>query len=197
MDNWICIRRPIALYGLAGNPPHRGHWACVDALVDAGFKVLIVPSFAHAFGKDMAPFETRTRWLREASLDFSASDACLVLPIEQDIAAGKVPGERVYSIEVLDRARAIFGGVVRLAMGPDNADPATFGRFHEAKRIEAEYGLAIVPEVDGVRSTLIRESIGSGGVTPAQLEQWVGRRIAPEVARHFYVEPQARREAKP
>lgn len=185
MNDWLSLDAPIAVYGLAGNPPHRGHWKCVEDLVRRGFKVAIAPSFAHAFGKDMAPFKTRVQWLSKAAVDFDASPSCFVWPIEEEIAAGKPAGSRVYSIDVLERARRDFGGAPRLAVGPDNADEAIFGLFHEAERIVSEFGLVVVPEVAGARSTMIRQGLASHELGGEALVFLVGASIAEEVSMRF------------
>ena len=185
MNNWLNLGLPVAVYGLAANPPHRGHWACVEALVEKGFKVAMVHSFAHAFGKNMAPFGTRVEWLRQAAVDFKVSSSCLIWPIEEEVSLMKKAGDRVYSIEILDCARSRFGGVVKLAVGPDNAEESIFSRFHSSERIRSEYGLIVVPEVEGVRSTVIRERIISNRFEQDELSNWIGTSIAEEVSLHF------------
>lgn len=177
--------RPIALYGLAGNPPHRGHWACVRNLAAEGYFVLVAPSFAHAFGKRMAPFDLRVRWLREAGEEFGALGDNAEVWEEERVAAREVPeGQPIYSIDMLARAQKIFGRAPRLAVGPDNMDPEVFKRFHESARIAAEFGLAPLAEAENTRSTQIREALASG-CADAFLSERVGRRIAPSVAEFF------------
>lgn len=177
--------RPLALYGLAGNPPHRGHWACVRKLADQGYFVLVAPSFAHAFGKRMAPFELRARWLREAGEEFGALGAHAEVWEEEGAVAREIPeGQPIYSIDMLERAEKIFSRAPRLAVGPDNLDPEVFKRFHESARIAAEFGLAPLVEAENTRSTQIREALASG-CGEEFLRERVGRRIAPSVAKFF------------
>jgi nicotinate-nucleotide adenylyltransferase len=178
--------RPLALYGLAGNPPHAGHWACVAELASRGYGVLVAPSFSHAFGKRMAPFELRVRWLAEAGREFEAlGPNAWVWDEERRVAEGKGESGVVYSIDMLARAREIFGRAPVLAVGPDNADPAVFGRFHQHERIAAEFGVEFLPELGSSRSTLIRNHLAEGNGCDAKLRLWVGDSIAQSVANHF------------
>ena len=174
-----------ALYGLAGNPPHNGHWSCVQALADRGYHVLVVPSFSHAFGKEMAPYELRLDWLRQARKDFGLDYRCEIWDVEQALAKGRPQGARIYSIDVLLAARATFGHSPELAIGPDNAEPAVFNRFHEAARIREDFGVVVLPETAHVRSTSIRAKLSQEGVVDAELIAWVGASIADEVAKYF------------
>lgn len=58
----------VALYGGSFNPPHVAHvlvatWAlCTNRFAE----VRVIPALGHAFGKDLAPFETRVRMLEAA-----------------------------------------------------------------------------------------------------------------------------------
>jgi nicotinate-nucleotide adenylyltransferase len=177
--------RPLALYGLAANPPHRRHWDCVKWLVERGFNVLVAPSFAHAFGKDMAPFEQRARWLEEAGQEFEAlgAHAC-VWTREREVAQSKPLGQAVYSIEMLDEARQEFGQAPRLAIGPDNGVKEVFAKFRSHERILSEFGVIAMPNREGDRSTAIRDRLRHEGAG-AWLAGEVGHSIAPSVARHF------------
>lgn len=182
----ISAGRPLALYGLAANPPHRGHWSCVRDLAARGYFVLVAPSFAHAFGKNMAPFELRSRWLREAGAEFGAlGDHARVWEEEREAAAGRPAGSPVYSIEMLERALELFGRPPRLAMGPDNLDPMVFARFHQSERIASDFGLVALAESEAVRSTQIRAALAAGEAGGEFLSHSVGRAIAASVADFF------------
>lgn len=58
--------KTMVYFGSAFNPPHLGHMQCLQYLVGQPgvAKVLAGPSKAHAYGKDMAPFETRVALTR-------------------------------------------------------------------------------------------------------------------------------------
>ncbi len=64
--------RRVALFGGSFNPPHLGHtmvttWALTTCPVD---EVWWVPTFDHAFGKDLAPFDDRLALCRLAARHF-------------------------------------------------------------------------------------------------------------------------------
>lgn len=65
----------IALYGGSFNPPHLGHQlACAVALASARpaiDEVWMVPTFQHAFGKPLAPFDDRYAMCEEAARVFA------------------------------------------------------------------------------------------------------------------------------
>lgn len=178
-DGWV-------LYGLAGNPPHAGHWSCVRQLLDLRRRVIVAPSYAHAFGKAMAPFETRLRWLEAARVDFGLdSGRVIVWSAEARVAAGRPEGASVYSIEMLRLAEYEFGGSVALAVGPDNADLAVFSRFREHEAIARDHGLVVLSETPGIRSTMIRQRLLDGLLGVEELSALVGPAIAPSVMRYF------------
>lgn len=179
----------MALYGLAANPPHARHWACVKWLVAQGFDVLIVPSFAHAFGKEMAPFEQRADWLESAGREFEAlGPSAWVWTREREVAYAKPPGRSVYSIDMLEAALMEFGRAPKLAIGPDNAAVEVFAKFNSHERILAEFGVVAMPERDGDRSSDIRQRLSAEGDGP-WLDQEVGASIARSVASYFAPKP--------
>lgn len=175
-----------ALYGLASNPPHAGHWACVRQLLDLGRNVLVAPSYAHAFGKEMAPFETRLTWLEEARHDFGLDcERVIVWRAEAIVAMRQLNAGPIYSIEMLRYAQEQYGGNVALALGPDNAATSVFSRFHQHDAIAREHGLVVLKETAGVRSTIIRKKIIDGTMSVKELSSFVGPTIAPSVFQYF------------
>lgn len=72
----------VAVFGGSFDPPHAGHLLALSYLRGvAGFdRVLVVPVFAHAFDKDLAPFEHR---MRMCELGFAHLSGVEVSPIEQ------------------------------------------------------------------------------------------------------------------
>lgn len=62
------VKRRVALYGGSFNPPHQCHvlvatWVLCRGGVD---EVWLLPALGHAFGKELASFETRCRMLEVA-----------------------------------------------------------------------------------------------------------------------------------
>jgi nicotinate-nucleotide adenylyltransferase len=62
----------VLVFGGSFNPPHLAHTlAVVAAMAQAPFeKVLVIPTYAHAFAKTLAPFEDRLAMCRLAFADF-------------------------------------------------------------------------------------------------------------------------------
>lgn len=184
------LRKETALYGLAANPPHVGHWACVKNLVERGYNVLVVPSYSHAFGKKMAPYELRVEWLKKSGAEFGAlSERAKVWCVEDVLAKAKSYVEPIYSVEVLRAAREEFGGVVRLALGPDYLDGALLSNFRNASEIMDDFGVVHVPSAGNIRSTIIRDLIAGG---KADLSEHVGLEISQSVSDFFVSQAQAK-----
>ena len=64
-------RRRVALFGGAFNPPHLAHLFTVQYLLSREDidEVWVMPSYRHAFGKEMAPYATRVKMLKECFID--------------------------------------------------------------------------------------------------------------------------------
>ena len=170
----------VAVYGLAGNPPHAGHWECVKYLINQGFKVLITPSYSHAFGKTMAPFDLRVKWLSESGRDFPGyRKHFLVWDVEKRLYFGAP----VYSINILDFLRKETGVSGVLAIGPDNAVADVFAKFKNSSRISSEYGVVVTPEIPNVRSTWIRQQITEG--KGSELSALISDKIIREVVDYY------------
>lgn len=174
-----------ALYGLAGNPPHRGHWGCVRGLVEAGYFVVVSPSAGHAFGKRMAPYAQRVEWARMGLEEF-----CSDLRGRYELWDGeerlrqRMGAQAVYSIDVLRELAALHPmRELKLAVGPDNAIPEVFEKFKEHQSIVRDFGLVALEEQDAKRSTHLRELMerlrlsGSADLLE-ELEKSVGARVA-------------------
>lgn len=74
----------VALYGGSFNPPHVGHvltvvWAMSIGVVD---RVLVVPTYRHAFAKDLASFDDRMRMCELAMGMFPGVE---ISPVEAEI----------------------------------------------------------------------------------------------------------------
>lgn len=174
-----------ALYGLAGNPPHKGHWGCVRELAQAGYFVIVSPSAAHAFGKRMAPYAQRVSWARMGLEEFCADlSGRVALWDGEERLRERLGADAVYSIDALrELAPQWPEHHLELAVGPDNADPAVFKKFKDSQAILSEFGLVALSEQDARRSTQIRELMrelqASGSAElRAELERCVGRSVA-------------------
>jgi nicotinate-nucleotide adenylyltransferase len=131
-------------------------------LSTAGFdRVLVVPVFAHAFGKELAPFEHRVAMTRLAMQDV---DRALVSTIEQELGT---PSRTIRTVESLREIHPEWD--CRLVVGADVlAETAGWEAFDELVRQAPLYVLgragvthpeappSVLPEVS---STDVRERL--------------------------------------
>jgi nicotinate-nucleotide adenylyltransferase len=103
----------LGLFGGSFNPPHVGHvLAAVYTLsVAAVDKVLVVPVYRHAFGKELAAFEERVALCK---LAFQCIDGAVISEIERDLP---VPSRTLRTLEALERVYP--GDGFRLIVGSD------------------------------------------------------------------------------
>ena len=172
-------KRQLVVYGAAFNPPHLGHFDAVRQLLDHFEQVLVVPSFSHAFGKQMARFEDRLAMTQKL---FQHEDPQRV--IVSDLERALNHGGTVYTYDVLVQVQQLFGFAAPFAVGPDNAIPEVWQRFRRHADIEKDFGLVVVEAKTPVRSTLVRNRIAEGCVTFDKLAQWVGPEVAGYILDH-------------
>ena len=156
----------IGVYGGSFNPPHVGH-AMVAAWLrwtDQVDEVWLVPTWQHAFGKELAPFHLRVAMCEAL--------ACQVGAFVRVCTVERERGGVSYTIDTLRRlADAHPGADVRLVVGADNLALAPKWRAWDA--IEREFkpivvGRAGVGDIDGapsfpaVSSTDVREALAGG-----------------------------------
>lgn len=185
MSSALLEKKPktMALYGFAANPPHRGHWDCVRQLLARVDHVLVAPSGAHAFGKQMAPGARRLDWAQKGAKDFLTPEELDRVTIwDGELRLAKTKSV-VYSIDALELALAERGLRAVLALGPDNAKRETFERFKDWKRIEKDFGVIEVRERELIRSTQIRKWIRAGDGDSVRLA--VGPAAASDVMAWF------------
>lgn len=156
----------VAVYGGSFNPPHVGHamvasWLLWTERVD---EVWLLPSFAHPFGKQVAPFEDR--------LAMCEALAGLLGPRVRVCAIERRMPTPSFTIDTLRRlAQEHPDATLRLVLGADNAPDLPKWKDWEA--IESGFAPILVgrqgwptPEgaVDfpGVSSTEVRSRLATG-----------------------------------
>ena len=174
----------IALYGGSFNPPHVGHvmvasWVLWTGRAD---QVWWTPCFAHPFGKELAPFSERVRWLEMLLDEHRGMQVCRV---ESELSG------TTYTVDVLDCLAARHPNAsFRLLLGSDNL--ASLHRWKESQRLVDSYAPIIVGRVGypceqdtvefpGVSSTEVRDRLATG----RSVDHLVPARIRAEV-RGFY-----------
>lgn len=105
----------IAVYGGSFNPPHLAHqMACLAVLeTEAVDRILMVPCYRHAFGKELAPYQDRLEMCRLAAALFGG--LVEVSTIESELGEGE---NRTYHTLVALAAREP-GAAFRLLVGAD------------------------------------------------------------------------------
>lgn len=120
----------VALFGGSFDPPHVGHVLAVAyVLATGGFdRVLVVPVFAHAFDKELSPFEHRVQM---ALLAFAEMPKVTVSTVEAELGT---PSRTLRTIQHLQKEHPDFR--LRLVVGADvlEAKDQWFG-FDEVARL--------------------------------------------------------------
>ncbi len=150
----------IGVLGSAFDPPTRGHLDVMQQVAGQVDRLLLVPSAAHAFAKQMTPFLQRVAMLERLLADIELSVPVTICTLEQQLLAC-TPEHPVYTYDLLDalaqqyreRDEAVELVFVR---GPDNAAPETWSRFYRAAEIEQRWQLFTASERLAVRSSSVR-----------------------------------------
>lgn len=105
----------LAVYGGSFNPPHLAHqMACLAVLetqrVD---RILMVPCYRHAFGKDLAPFDDRVEMCRMAAALFGG--LVEVSTVESELGEGE--SRTYHTLQALAARQP--GASFRLLVGAD------------------------------------------------------------------------------
>ncbi|MDD1779707.1 nicotinate-nicotinamide nucleotide adenylyltransferase [Enterovibrio sp. ZSDZ35] len=160
------LPQKIAIFGSAFNPPTLGHLSVIERLSHFD-KVFLVPSFAHAWGKQMADFDKRCHWVSMFINDVSCTNVELCTD-EQALDAGN----SVTTWALLNHLQETYPNAeLTFVIGPDNF--LKFSKFYKAEEILSKWAVLACPETVPVRSTQIRESLEKGesieGLTTASL----------------------------
>ncbi|WP_158162523.1 nicotinate-nicotinamide nucleotide adenylyltransferase [Grimontia hollisae] len=149
------LRQHIAIFGSAFNPPSLGHLSVVKRLGHFD-RVLLVPSFAHAWGKKMVDFDKRCEWVEIFIQDANCSN--LALYREEEFLSGK---GTVTTWALLNHIQQQYpNSDLTFVLGPDNL--LNFSKFHKSAEILRRWNVLACPETLPVRSTIIRERLLAG-----------------------------------
>lgn len=156
------VTRRVALYGGSFDPPHTAHvlaatWVLCRAPVDA---LWLIPAYAHAFGKAMAPFDERAAMLRLAMAHLGPS--VRVDPIEATLA------QPSYTVQTVDALRQREPGTrFTWLMGTDAY--AERERWHDFARLDSMVDLLLVgrdgqPDPEGAEVPVHLPAIASSDI---------------------------------
>lgn len=173
----------IALYGGAFNPPHAGHAQVIIEASAQARRVLVAPSFRHPYGKRMADYELRLKWLE--SIVEHVQPLCHAevhaIRIEQEVARN-VEGP-IYSYTLLAHladSLAIDGKRIALVVGQDVA--LQLPTFYRGAELLERFSILCVEEKIQVHSTAIRERLALGEPLPSQ---WLAPGMNPVNYDHY------------
>ena len=146
----------IAIFGSAFNPPSLGHKSVIDSLAHFD-KILLVPSIAHAWGKEMLDFDTRCQ-LVEAFISDLLLDQVELSLVEKGLFT---PGESVATYAVLSQLQKQHPEAeLTFVIGPDNF--FKFSSFYKSDEITERWSVMACPEKVKIRSTDIRHALQNG-----------------------------------
>ncbi len=153
--------RKIAIFGSAFNPPTLGHKSVIESLTHFD-NVLLVPSYAHAWGKKMLDFDLRCQMVNHFISDLAQSNVRLSR-MEEELYC---PGESVTTYALLEELeRTIPSAELTFIVGPDNF--YKFNQFYLSEAITRRWSIMVCPEKISVRSTLVRSKLAQGEAVTA------------------------------
>ena len=147
----------IAVFGSAFNPPSLGHKSVIESLTHFD-RVLLLPSIAHAWGKDMLDYTLRTQLVDAFISDLNMTNVARSEIEELLLAPAKEP---VTTYAVLDALQARNPSAeLTFVIGPDNL--FNFDKFYNAKEVLSRWSVMACPETVAIRSTDIRNALKNG-----------------------------------
>jgi nicotinate-nucleotide adenylyltransferase len=152
-----------AVYGGSFNPIHYGHLTMVTRAAELGYKVIVVPAYRHAFGKQSAPFDHRLRMCELALQANGLQQHAQVCTIERSLAQGS--DQPIYTYDVLCALRRHLQATPCLLVGPDII--REWERWYRHKEIEGEFGRLCLPVTRAIRSTELRRQVRAGASVAA------------------------------
>ena len=147
------MKQTLAVFGSAFNPPSLGHRSVLERLNQFD-KVLLLPSYQHAWGKVMLDYEARCDLVCAFIGDIGQLNLELST-LEQQIA---IDDNAVTTFAVLEALQLRHPDTnITFVIGPDNF--RNFHRFYKADYILKRWQIMACPETLPVRSTMIREAL--------------------------------------
>ncbi len=144
----------IAVFGSAFNPPSLGHLSVIQSLSHFD-QVLLVPSIAHAWGKQMLDYAVRVELLNAFIQDANLRNV-VCCTIEEELF--NQDQQAVTTFAVLSELNQKYPTAdLTFVMGPDNL--FNFGKFYNAQQIAQKWTIMACPEKVAIRSTDIRNAL--------------------------------------
>ncbi|MBR9788338.1 MAG: nicotinate-nicotinamide nucleotide adenylyltransferase [Vibrionaceae bacterium] len=148
--------KKIAIFGSAFNPPSLGHKSVIESLSHFDL-VLLEPSIAHAWGKEMLDYPTRCKLVDAFIKDIGLSNVQRS-NVEQALYQ---PGQSVTTYALLAKIQKNHPtDDLTFVIGPDNF--FKFAKFYKAQEITERWTVMACPEKIKIRSTDIRKALMEG-----------------------------------
>lgn len=152
------MKKTVAIFGGAFNPPTKGHKKVIETLSEKVDEVWVLPSYAHAHGKKPISFERRLK-LVQILVD-KIEKQNIKVSDEEKYCFEKMQKPFVYTYDLLCFLKEKYPEYdFKFSCGSDNAAPEQWKRFNNYKEIDKEFGKIVVQDEIDVRSTYIREAI--------------------------------------
>lgn len=169
----------IAVFGSAFDPPTLGHADAIDSIMESPEKfdkILLVPSYSHAFGKQMTEYSHRIEMLNVFTKDLRDSRVA-TCDIEPQLSQ---QNKAVYTFDVLSHLseKVYPQSNLTFVMGPDNSD--NWHKFYRSSEIEKRWQLFVVPQRRAIRSTLVRDAVAS----KSDISRYVTPNVADYIAKN-------------
>ena len=178
-------RPEIALLGGSFNPPHAAHvMAAWWALATQGVReVWLLPTWRHAFGKELAPWEDRVRMCELAVAQLRGAHVCTAEEaLRDDPLCGRTARTLEYLVERHPDRR--FALVIGADLLPETPRWYRWDRVTELARVvvvgRQGYPGGEGPALPDISSTMIRERLARGepvdGLLPRRVLEYLRAR---------------------
>lgn len=148
------MTRKIAIYGGSFNPPTNGHKEVIIKLSNFE-EIILVPSYKHAWGKQVISFHQRVEMLQLFIDDLNIDNLKISL-IEESIFSSH--NNFVTTYDVLNALQNKYvKDDLTFVIGPDNF--YNFNKFYKHTSILEKWSILVIPEIIKIRSTLLRTKI--------------------------------------
>lgn len=149
-------KQKIGIFGSAFNPPTLGHFRALHEASKSFDEIIVLPSYSHPFGKQMAPFEDRMEMVR-LIIDSTPEYFKLKLSNAEQSLFALNPKKPVYSYDILCHFSKIYPAAeLYLILGPDNSDIKIFSKFYKYTEILSQFAIFSLPTSPGARSSECR-----------------------------------------
>lgn len=146
------------VFGAAFDPPTLGHQNAIEQCFTHFDTVLVVPSAAHAFGKQMSPFKHRLAMLKLLCQTWDDQKVRMET-IEQELLKHN-PEKPVYSFDLLQALEAkyqLMPSQLTLILGPDTM--SQWHRFYRHQDIDTRWQRLEVQECIDVHGIDVRQLV--------------------------------------